>query len=45
MASGLLGGQLKAGLLLAVVFPALLIGAALACKRLLARGKSPARKG
>lgn len=45
MASGLLGGQLKAGLLLAVVFPALLIGAALACKRLLARGESPARKG
>lgn len=45
MASGLLGGQLKAGLLLAVVFPALLIGAALACKRLLARGESPAQKG
>lgn len=45
MASGLLGGQLKAGLLLAVVFPALLIGAALACKRLLARGESPAREG
>lgn len=45
MASGLLGGKLKAGLLLAVVFPALLIGAALACKRLLARGESPARKG
>lgn len=45
MASGLLGGQLKAGLLLAVVFPALLIGAALACKRLLARGESPTRKG
>ena len=37
MASGWFGGRLQVGLLFAVVFPALLIVGALACKRLLAQ--------
>ena len=39
MVSGAFGGELKTGLLFAVVFPVFLIAAALACKRALRHQK------
>ncbi len=40
MVSGAFGGELKTGLLFAVVFPVFLIAAALACKRALRHRKA-----